>query len=304
MHHLASFYRFAPLPDPAAARESVAAACAAAGVTGTVLLAPEGVNGTLAGTAGGVAAALAVLRALPGCADMPVRRAVSKAPPFGRLRLRVKREIVTMGRAGAGALAGTARRVAPGDWGAVLHDPGTVAVDVRNGFEVAIGSFAGAEDPGLASFRGFPGWWAANRSRLAGRRVAAFCTGGIRCEKATALMLAEGARDAVQLDGGILGYLAAVPAAASLWRGGCFVFDGRVSVGHGLVPDGHGLCHACRRPLSPADMGRAAYEPGVACHRCADARGPADRARFRERARQEALARARGARHLGRTDAR
>ncbi|MEM7489767.1 MAG: rhodanese-related sulfurtransferase [Pseudomonadota bacterium] len=298
MFAVAALYRFTPFPDPAALRGPLLEACLAEGVTGTLLLAPEGINGTIAGTSSGVAAILDRVRALPGCAGLEAKMSEAPARPFGKMKVRVKREIVTMGRPGLDpAAAGT--YVAPEDWNDVMRDPGTVAVDTRNAYEVAIGSFAGAVDPGTAAFGDFPDWWRANAPRFAGKRVAMFCTGGIRCEKATAFLKAEGVADVVHLKGGILSYLDRVPAAESLWRGGCFVFDDRVSVGHGLVPGNHLLCHACRRPLAPEDVERPDYEAGVACHLCADEYDEDDRARFRERVRQMALARSRGARHLG-----
>ena len=298
MHHVAAFYRFTPFADPAALRAPLIARCAAAGVRGTVILAAEGLNGTLAGPEDGMAEVIGHLRALPGCNGLAPKWSRAAAAPFGALKVRVKREIVTMGRAGLDPTR-TGRRIAPAEWNAVIADPGTVTIDTRNAYEVAIGSFAGAVDPGTASFRDFPAWWRANRERMAGRRVAMFCTGGIRCEKATAFLREEGVADVVHLEGGILRYLETVPEHGSLWRGGCFVFDERVAVGHGLRATGHVLCRACRRPLTPAETRRPEYEEGVACHRCAEEYGATDRARFRERMRQMRLAETRGERHLG-----
>ncbi|WP_299814876.1 rhodanese-related sulfurtransferase [uncultured Jannaschia sp.] len=298
MFTVAALYRFTPVAEPAALRGPLAEVCAAVGVTGTLLLAPEGLNGTIAGSAGGVAAVLSHLRALPGCADLAPRFSETATPPFGKMRVRLKREIVTMGQPGLDP-ATVGRKVAPGDWNAVIADPDTVVIDTRNAYEVAIGSFRGAVDPGTETFGAFPGWWAANRDAHAGKRVAMFCTGGIRCEKATAFLRADGVADVVHLDGGILNYLDTVPEAESLWRGGCFVFDDRVSVGHGLRTGEHVLCHACRRPLSPAETEHPDYEAGVSCQRCVDTFDAGDKARFRERMRQVALARARGGRHLG-----
>ena len=296
---VAAFYRFAALPDWKALRGPLATFCAEHGLRGSILLAAEGVNGTVAGSAEAVDALTRRLRALPGCAALTPRISHADTMPFGKMKVRLKREIVTMGRPDISPAAGVGEYVAPRDWNAVLRDPDTVIVDTRNAFEVAIGSFEGAEDPGTDSFGDFPAWWAANRDRLAGRRVAKFCTGGIRCEKSTALLRAEGHEDVVHLQGGILNYLETVPEAESLWRGECFVFDDRVSLGHGLVPGEHVLCHACRRPLARADMARPEYEAGVQCHLCAGDYSPADRARFRERMRQIELARERGERHLG-----
>ena len=172
-------------------------------------------------------------------------------------------------------------------------------IDTRNDYEVQIGSFAGAVDPQTKSFGEFPGWWAAHKHRFAGKRVAMFCTGGIRCEKSTNYLLSQGVKEVFHLQGGILKYLEAVPQADSLWQGECFVFDGRVSVGHGLTPGPHLLCHACRRPLRPEDRTDPAYEEGVACRHCARETAPEDKARFRERQKQIALARQRGVRHFG-----
>ncbi|MGP1355660.1 oxygen-dependent tRNA uridine(34) hydroxylase TrhO, partial [Roseicyclus sp.] len=172
-------------------------------------------------------------------------------------------------------------------------------IDTRNDYEVQIGSFEGAVAPGTQSFRDFPAWWEANRERFHNKRIAMFCTGGIRCEKSTAFLRAQGVEEVYHLKGGILKYLEEVPEEQSLWRGGCFVFDERVAVGHGLREMPYSLCRACRRPLAPEDRTRPEFEEGVACHRCADEFTEADRARFRERQRQVRRAVAHGAAHLG-----
>jgi UPF0176 protein len=176
--------------------------------------------------------------------------------------------------------------VAAADWNALIAAPDVAVIDTRNAYEVGIGSFTGAVDPGTRSFRDFPAWWQANRKRFAGKRIAMFCTGGIRCEKSTNYLLGQGVQDVFHLKGGILKYLEEVPQANSLWQGECYVFDARVSVGHGLVPGEHDTCHACRRPLSPADKTRPEYERGAACHQCVHEYSEADRDRFRERQRQ------------------
>lgn len=297
MQTIAAFYRFAPLSDPAALRAPLLSLCAAHGIRGSILLAPEGVNGTIAGPRDGIEAAIAHIRAWPGCADMTWKASTAGDMPFGRIKVRLKREIVTMGQpVDPGAGAGT--YVAPAEWNALISNGDVAVIDTRNAYEVAMGSFAGAIDPGTARFGAFPGWWAENRDRFAGQRVAMFCTGGIRCEKSTALARAQGLEEVYHLDGGILRYLEEVPEAESLWRGECFVFDERVTVGHGLVPGRAILCRACRRPITPEDRARPAYEEGVSCHHCAQEFTPADRARFRERQRQIRLAEARGAQHM------
>ncbi|CTQ49830.1 oxygen-dependent tRNA uridine(34) hydroxylase TrhO [Jannaschia donghaensis] len=299
MFTVAAFYRFTPLPDPAALRVPLLDLCLARGVAGTILLAPEGINGTIAGPRAGIAAVVAHLRALPDCADLEPKYAPAQEMPFGKMKVRLKREIVTMGQPDIDPRAGTGRYVTPQDWNAVVADPETVVIDTRNDYEVAIGTFHGAVDPQTQAFGEFPVWWAQNADRLAGKRIAMFCTGGIRCEKSTAYLRQQGVEDVVHLQGGILKYLEDVPEGESLWQGACFVFDDRVSVGHGLVPGDHVLCHACRRPLAADDTGRPEYEAGVQCHRCVSQFDNGDRARFRERMKQIGLARARGARHLG-----
>jgi UPF0176 protein len=294
---VAALYRFTQVDDPHGLRDRIAEQCSALGIRGTVLLASEGINGTIAGQAAAVDAILADLRALPGCADMDVKRSTAAAMPFHRLKVRVKREIVTIGEAVDSGDAGT--YVAPADWNALIADPQTVVVDTRNAYEVAVGTFPGAIDPGTAGFAEFPAWLRANRDVLAGRRVAMFCTGGIRCEKATALLKREGLDDVHHLRGGILRYLEEVPAADSVWEGECFVFDERVAVGQGLAPGTHALCRGCRMPVSAGDRASALYVEGVACPRCHDARDAAQRAGYAERHRQQQLADARGKTHVG-----
>ncbi|MDP3341266.1 rhodanese-related sulfurtransferase [Frigidibacter sp.] len=292
---VAALYQFTRLPDPARLRGPLLECCEAAGVKGTLLLAPEGINGTIAGTRAGIDAVLAHLRTLPGCAGLEWKESPAPEMPFDRLKVRLKREIVTMGQPDVDPTAATGRYVDPAEWNALIEAPDVAVIDTRNDYEVAIGTFAGAVDPGTHSFREFPAWWEANAHRFHNKRVAMFCTGGIRCEKSTNYLLAQGVAEVFHLKGGILKYLEEVPEAESLWHGECFVFDRRVSVGHGLVPGDYGLCHACRRPLAAEDKLRPEYEQGVACHRCAGEHTDADRARFRERERQMRLARERGA---------
>lgn len=238
---VAALYRFARFDAPAALRGPLLALCVEQGVFGTVLLAREGVNGTIAGSAEGVDAVIVHLRALPGCAELDVKYSEADAMPFGKMKVRLKKEIVTMGVPGVDPVAGAGDHVAAAHWNALIADPETLVIDTRNGFEVAMGSFDGAVDPETARFGDFPGWFRANREALmAGKsRVAMFCTGGIRCEKATAFVKAEGVADVRHLKGGILKYLEEVPEAQSLWRGDCFVFDERVALGHGLAISGN-----------------------------------------------------------------
>ncbi|MCC5973713.1 MAG: rhodanese-related sulfurtransferase [Rubellimicrobium sp.] len=296
---VAALYHFTRFPDPAALRAPLLQRCRDNGTFGTLLLAPEGINGTIAGPRAGIDAVLDHIRALPGCAGLEWKEAGAEAMPFHRMKVRLKREIVTMGQPDVDPAARAGTYVTPADWNALIAGPDVAVIDTRNDYEVAVGTFDGAIDPGTASFRDFPAWWAANRERFAGKRIAMFCTGGIRCEKASNWLLGQGAKEVFHLRGGILRYLEEVPEAESRWQGGCFVFDERVAVGHGLQPTAHSLCRACRMPLSPGDRVDPAYEEGVACAHCADRTSEADKARYRERHRQMLLAEAQGRRHIG-----
>ncbi|MCA0271150.1 MAG: rhodanese-related sulfurtransferase [Proteobacteria bacterium] len=299
MTTVAALYQFTRFDDPAGLRGPLLALCEAEGVRGTLLLAQEGINGTIAGTRAGIDAVLAHIRALPGCAALDWKESTAAEMPFGRMKVRLKREIVTMGEPDVDPRAGTGHYVEAQDWNALISAPDVVVIDTRNDYEVGIGSFAGAVDPGTRSFREFPGWWRENAQQFDGKRVAMFCTGGIRCEKSTNFLLQEGVAEVFHLKGGILKYLEEVPEAESLWQGECFVFDERVSVGHGLTPGKHGLCRACRRPLTEAGRRHPDYEEGVSCAACRGDFSDDDRARFRERQRQSDLARSRGVGHLG-----
>jgi UPF0176 protein len=300
---VAALYQFTRFADPAALRQPLLRACEAAAVRGTLLLAREGINGTIAGSKEGIAAVLDHIRALPGCSDIEVKHSTARTAPFHRMKVRLKREIVTMGQPDLDPLSGTGTYVEPEDWNALIDDPDTIVIDTRNAYEVAIGSFKGAIDPGTDSFSEFPAWFKGRRAELEkdGKtpRIAMFCTGGIRCEKSTAFLKNEGVEEVFHLKGGILNYLEHVPASDSRWHGECFVFDERVSVGHGLVPGPHTLCRACRMPLAEEDRESPLFEDGVSCPHCAAERTPEQRARYAERQRQEALAARRGHAHVG-----
>lgn len=296
---VAALYHFTRFADPAALREPLLAVANQNGIKGSLLLATEGINGTIAGTADGIAAVLDHIRALPGCADLEWKESHTEAPPFGRMKVRLKREIVTMGQPDIDPKARVGHYVDAQDWNALIASEGVAVIDTRNDYEVSIGTFAGAVNPDTRSFGAFPAWWEANHAKFAGKRIAMFCTGGIRCEKSTNYLLGQGVTDVFHLRGGILKYLEQVPETDSLWQGECFVFDERVSVGHGLVPGPHQFCRACRRPILPEDRAHPDYEDGVSCHHCRSETSEADRARYRERQKQMKLAKARGAAHLG-----
>ncbi|MDU8942472.1 oxygen-dependent tRNA uridine(34) hydroxylase TrhO [Ovoidimarina sediminis] len=286
MYVVAALYRFTRVENPAGLKPALLDACVAGGVTGTLILAEEGINGTIAGPEAGIGAVLDHIRGLPGFAALEVKFSTAAEAPFQRMKVRIKREIVTMGQPGVDPLAAVGRYVEPGDWNALISAPDVVTIDTRNDYEVAIGSFTGAVDPETRSFTEFPAWWRKNRDRFEGKRIAMFCTGGIRCEKSTSFLAGEGVEEVFHLKGGILKYLEEVPEEDSLWEGACFVFDRRVSVEHGLAEGPHRLCHGCRRPLLPEDLDRPEYERGVSCHHCIAEHDAADRARFRERQRQ------------------
>lgn len=291
---VAALYHFTRFDDPAALRAPLARLACSMGVRGTLLLAPEGINGTIAGTREGIDAVLGHIRALPGCAGLEWKESTAAGMPFGRMKVRLKREIVTMGQPDVDPRARAGHYVAPEDWNDLISEPDVVVIDTRNDYEVGIGTFAGAIDPKTRSFRDFPAWWQENAPRFHNKRVAMFCTGGIRCEKSTNYLLSQGVEEVFHLKGGILNYLEHVPEDQSLWQGDCFVFDGRVSLRHGLKQGDYGLCHACRRPISAEDRLSPVFEDGVCCPHCVDEYTEADRARFRERQHQIALAHARG----------
>ncbi len=302
MYTIAALYHFTRFQDPAALQGPLKDLCLSQGVAGSLLLAGEGINGTIAGSRAGIDAVLAHIRALPGCADLEWKESSAREQPFGRMKVRRKKEIVTMGQPDVDPRARVGHYVDPADWNALIQSPDVAVIDTRNDYEVAIGTFEGAVDPKTESFRDFPAWWEANKDRFHNKRIAMFCTGGIRCEKSTNFLIGQGVEDVYHLKGGILKYLEEVPQEDSTWQGECFVFDGRVSVGHGLAEGPHKLCHACRRPILPEDRARPEYEEGVSCHLCLDETSEADKTRFRERQKQIALAKARGEQHLGRAD--
>ncbi len=295
---VAALYHFAKVPDPAAVKGPLAAVACSAGVKGSLLIAPEGINGTIAGSREGIDEVLVHIRALPGFAGLEWKESHAAEAPFNKLKVRLKKEIVRMGAPGLDP-ASVGTHVDPSDWNALISAPDVAVIDTRNDYEVAIGTFEGAVDPETASFREFPKWWDENKERFGNKRIAMFCTGGIRCEKSTAFLKAQGVEDVFHLKGGILKYLEEVPEEESLWQGGCFVFDERVAVGHGLEETEHFLCRACRRALMPEDRARDGFEEGVSCHLCLAEHSEADRARFRERQKQIELAKARGETHLG-----
>jgi UPF0176 protein len=299
MYTVAALYHFTRFDDPTALRGPLLDLCKSKGIMGTLLLAKEGINGTIAGPRAGIDAVLAHIRALPGCADLEHKESTASTPPFHRMKVRLKKEIVTMGQPDVDPVSRVGNYVDPADWNDLISAPDVAVIDTRNDYEVAIGTFEGAVDPETKSFGEFPEWWEKNKHRFHNKRIAMFCTGGIRCEKSTNYPMGQGVEDVYHLKGGILKYLEEVPQDQSKWDGECFVFDARVSVGHGLEEGPHILCHACRRPLRPEDRDNPAFEQGVSCHQCIDETSEADKGRFRERQKQMQLAKERGTHHIG-----
>lgn len=299
---VAALYRFAKFDDPVALRGLLLALCEDRGIKGTLLLAREGINGTIAGDEGALAQVVGHIRTLPGCADLDVKYSTAREMPFYRMKVRLKKEIVTMGAGDLDPAANAGIYVEPQDWNALISHPDTILIDTRNAYEVAIGTFDGAIDPETRSFGEFPVWFDAYAEKLKdgkAPKIAMFCTGGIRCEKSTAFVRSRGFEEVYHLKGGILKYLETVPAEQSKWRGECFVFDQRVAVGHGLEQGEHGLCHACRMPVSPRDRSSPFYVEGVSCPHCHTERDESQRQRYRERQRQVSAAKARGEGHIG-----
>jgi len=295
---IAALYRFVRLEDYQSLREPLLKLMLDKEVRGTLLLAAEGINGTVAGSAEAIDFLLDHLRADDRLRDLDCKLSYDDEMPFYRSRVKLKREIVTMGVDDLDpALRGT--YVDPQDWNSLIDDPEVTLIDTRNGYESAIGSFEGAIHPETESFREFPGYAKQNLDPTRHRKVAMFCTGGIRCEKSTAYLRQQGFEEVYHLRGGILKYLEEIPEAESRWHGECFVFDNRVSVNHALQKGNYDQCHACRMPITEHDKQSDRYQPGVSCPACFDSHSDADRRRFREREKQVRLARERGELHIG-----
>jgi len=296
---VAALYRFCRIEAPEPLRKPLAGFCCERGIKGTLLLAREGVNGTVAGSPQAIDELIAELKRMLKTGEIDVKFSAANTTPFHRMKVRLKKEIVTMGVDDIDPLAEAGAYVEPMEWNGLISDPDTVVIDTRNDYEVALGSFRNAVDPDTATFREFPRWVSENRATLEGRKVAMYCTGGIRCEKATAYVRSLGFSEVYHLKGGILKYLETVPQEQSLWQGECFVFDERVSVTHGLTEGEAELCRACRHPLTAEDRKSLFYKEGVSCAWCHDKRNDDDRARYAERHRQVRLAERRGMRHIG-----
>ena len=296
---VAALYRFVRLEDFEDLRAPLLAFCEARGIRGTLLLAEEGINGTIAGTEQAISEVLAYLRSDNRLADLDCKFSYNTDRPFLRMKVKLKKEIVTMGRPGIDPNQCVGRYASPEQWNALVDDPECLVIDTRNDYEVEIGTFQGAINPNTTSFREFPEWVEENLDPSKHKKVAMFCTGGIRCEKSTSLLVSMGFEDVWHLQGGILNYLEKTPVEQTRWDGECFVFDSRVSVDHHLKKGSYDQCYACRFPIDDAQKASDLYVPGVSCPRCHDAHSDEQKQRFTERQKQISLAKARGEAHIG-----
>ncbi|MDA9283117.1 rhodanese-related sulfurtransferase [Amylibacter sp.] len=296
---VAALYHFTKFSDYKKLQDPLRKICNSEGIKGSLLIAYEGINGTISGSRSGIDAVLKHIRSMPGCSNLEHKESFASEIPFKRMKVKLKKEIVTMGQPHIDPTLNVGNYIEPSDWNNLISQNDVILIDTRNDYEVAIGSFDGAIDPETKSFGEFPEWWEENRSKYQDKRVAMFCTGGIRCEKSTNFLLNEGVKDVYHLKGGILKYLEEVPEKNSKWNGECFVFDSRVSVKHGLEEGIYNLCYACRMPLAPDDFKKEEFEKGVSCHLCIDSNDDERKERFRERQYQVELADKRGKHHIG-----
>ncbi|MBR9869362.1 MAG: rhodanese-related sulfurtransferase [Oceanospirillales bacterium] len=294
-----AMYKFVALEDFQTLREPLHKVMLDNGVRGTLLLASEGINGTVAGSREGINALLAWLQQDPRLADIVYKESLDDSNPFHRTKVKLKKEIVTMGVEGIDPKRVVGTYVKPEEWNALISDPDVILVDTRNDYEVQVGTFKGAVNPHTETFREFPDYVKENLDPEKNRKVAMFCTGGIRCEKSTAYLKEQGFDEVYHLEGGILKYLEEVPQENSLWEGECFVFDNRVTVNHQLEKGSYDQCHACRLPLTAEQMQSDKYQAGISCPNCYDSLSDEQRERFIERQKQMQLAQQRGEAHLG-----
>ena len=294
-----ALYRFVRLDDYESMREPLLNFCLDRHIRGTLLLAHEGIDGTVAGSDSAIDELLNYLRADDRLADLDCKFSSHEERPFLRMKVKLKREIVTMGQENIDPNVCVGRYAWPQEWNALIDDPDVLVIDTRNEYEVEIGTFAGAVNPQTNSFREFPDWVEQNLDPKKHKKVAMFCTGGIRCEKSTSLLVSKGFEDVWHLKGGILNYLEQTPEEDTRWEGECFVFDSRVAVNHQLEKGSYDQCFACRFPIDDDQKQSPHYLPGVSCPRCVNAHTEQQKGRFAERQRQIGLAKRRGESHIG-----
>jgi len=298
---ITALYKFVTLDDYEDLKDPLQDFCRSEELRGTLLLAQEGINGTVAGSRLATDELLTYFKKDPRLADVAYKQSFADENPFYRMKVKLKREIVTLGVEGIDPNKEVGQYVKPEDWNALISDPDVILIDTRNDYEVDIGTFKGAVDPRTTNFREFPDYVHDNLDPKKHKKVAMFCTGGIRCEKASAFMLNEGFEEVYHLQGGVLKYLEEVPEEESMWQGECFVFDNRVSVDHSLEQGHYDMCHACRHPIAEQDKESPDYEAGVSCHHCIGDKTEADRERFSQRQQQIQLANEQGRHHIGLT---
>jgi len=296
---IAAFYRFVRLNDYEDLRAPLLKKCLSEGIMGTLLLAKEGINGTIAGSNNSINNVLAYIRSDPRLSELVHKESYADQQPFLRMRVRLKEEIVTMGVPGVNPKDTVGTYIKPEDWNDLISNPDVIVIDTRNDYEIEIGSFPDSVNPKTNSFREFPKWVNDNKAILDDRKIAMFCTGGIRCEKSTAYLKQQGYGEVFHLEGGILQYLGQIAEEESLWEGECFVFDDRVSVDHKLGVGTYDLCHACRHPINDIDKRSSFYKLGISCPKCYEATTQVQKARFAERQKQIELAKERNEVHLG-----
>jgi UPF0176 protein len=282
---VAALYKFVPMPARETLAPQLRERCSELGILGTLLLASEGINGTIAGTPEHIETFLTELRAHPGLEDLEPKYSTVPEQPFRRMKVHIKKEIVTMGVPGVDPTQRVGTYLNPEQWNELLRSGDVVVLDTRNDYEVQMGTFQGAVNPKTTTFREFPAYVRANLDPSKNKKVAMFCTGGIRCEKASSFMLGEGFEEVFHLQGGILKYLENMPKEQSLWEGDCFVFDRRVAVDHELAPGEHTICDQCQHPLSAEDRASSKFEQDVSCPHCFSLLSDADKHTLRARAR-------------------
>ena len=302
---VAAFYQFASLNNILSLQTELKKLCQRNEIFGTILLASEGINGTVAGKQSSINCLFKWLREQPSFNEIQVKYSNSDSQAFNRLKVRIKKEIVTMGKTDINPNNVVGTYIKPENWNDFINDPETLIIDTRNDYEIAIGTFKNSTNPQTQSFREFPDWVKTELDTLPDnkrpKQIAMFCTGGIRCEKASSYLVQKGYENIFHLEGGILKYLETIPETDSTWLGDCFVFDQRVSVEHGLAPGKYKMCHACRLPLAPEDLKSKNYQPGVSCPKCYGSHTPEQQKRFKERQYQVELAKERGVTHIGTT---
>lgn len=296
---IAALYKFVSLPDYEDLREPLLDFCKSKDIKGTLLLAKEGINGTVSGSREAIDALLQYFKNDERLSSIEHKESFDEEQPFYRMKVKLKKEIVTMGVEDIDPNHIVGTYVEPQDWNDLISDPDVILVDTRNYYEYGIGTFSGAVNPETTTFREFPDYVAKNLDKTKHKKVAMFCTGGIRCEKSTAFMKQQGFEEVYHLKGGILKYLEEVPKEKSMWEGECFVFDNRVAVNHDLEKGSYDQCHGCRHPITEEDKASEKYMQGVACPRCYDEQSEDQRARFSERQKQVQLAKERNEMHLG-----